>query len=464
MPRFTRVALVAVSFIALNALVATVVIPWAYSLPRQSETSVTAAFDPTQPLIPVRPLPALSVLDQLINAAPAQGSWEQTGVVSAASAPLLTGDRCTRADSPTPVAARSQSYALPGVQRSRADVEVRSYAAGLGAAATHALRDHVKTCVGLELSGADLGFATESFTIDNIAARASSARTLILRVGDLVGIITVHGPKLTDANLWGPAWYQTWAEIVTVDVCPGQNSTLADAARTPASKRYAGGWKHIETVALDPIRAAAADRAGHALVRNVAPPTTNILALPETALKPTKLLKLAIYPKTLPVKLPTGRPAEPVAPVFPDAPAVTATTTTSITRDPIGPGCGWILNGQVAPPFTDSNAASDSVAAQADALADLGQARSDWWVDRYRYTQAFTTFTAQAARWNAWVRSTEPTIAAGWWVAYDAATIAYAEQQVVYVEAYAAWSAGKAANPPEAPTLPVLPAMPRPAS
>ena len=368
----------------------------------------------------------------------------------------------------TPAAVRSLTYT--GAAEQTAVAEILAYPAGLGAQATADLLAAAQKCPKISVTTKDMGFATQSFTIEN-TANPPTAREVVFRAGDVVGIVAVKGGDLNTTPAWSKSWYATWAPVLTTVVCPDQASSLADASRSPSSPEYVGGWQHREVITLDEARQIAADTAGRILVHGGADSSTGVTKVPDAPLTDAGVPATLPtgYPSDVDVTLPADRPARPAVPQFPLMPTSIASAV-SVVPDLVGPGCGWKFTGEKEPAFDNTAAATAAQQSRQAAVKTLVKARAHWWMARYQYAVAYNQYAADVKKWNDWESAASAAIATAWWASYDKAELAYQEQAVAWTVQYAQWQAANAASgcttdcptPPAKPVEPVKPTLPRP--
>ena len=414
--------------------------------------------------------PAETVLNSLISKLPPVDGFTMQGKVNEQVVSSSLDERCaTPTATISPVYGRSVSYSasdkLAGVS-----MQVNAYPAGQGAKYTEELLGRVAKCTNVKVFNHNLGYATESFSIDDNGVTdgvGGEGRTTIFRVGDVVGVVSVRSVDKTLAETLSKTWYTNWGTILTTEVCPQQLSTTVDASRSVFDANYNNGWLHRETVTLDDARSLVSS----IIMQEKLPQTSFFLPATETqTLLPTQplntspLLEVVKYPDSLKPVFPENKPTVPAVPKFPEEPK-TFTTEPVITNDEVGPGCGWKFTGQVAPVSDSSKKKTNEITDVRIAAADkLMVSRSSLWSSRFQYGKDYKEYAAYAEIYNNWVKAANKAISKAWWDAYDQSLVAYQDSTIAYIEAYAKW---KIANPtciaPEN-TIPIVNPTPVPST
>lgn len=395
---------------------------------------------------------AETIIEELINKTPTVEGWTIQGGVNTTPVSTALDLTCaTPANTVSPAYSRNLSY-TNGNPSSGLSVQVNAYNAGQGAKATEEIIKKAENCSEVTISNKNLGYATESFTIEDKGSRDGSGgegKTVVFRVGDVVGVTAVRGADKTVVDALSKNWYANWGDILTTDICPQQLSTLADASRSPFNSEYKEGWLHRETVTLDDARSLVADIVGRiVLQQNISSGQTSVqdskALVPSEPLNTSPILEIVKHPETVKVTLPENKPLKPGVPVFPQAPS-TFTTEPIVLNDETGPGCGWAFTGQTSPVKDTSKEKENKILDARIAAADkLMEAKSLWWSDKYEYGKAYKVYASQAEVYNNWVKEANKAISKAWWEAYDQSLITYQDKVIAYIEEYTKW---KAANP-----------------
>lgn len=393
----------------------------------------------------------LKILNENI---PTLDGWTLQGVPTTSPLSYSVDLRCpVPASTVSPVYSMNSSYSYQGNPNTGMLIKLDAYSAGEGGKATEELIAKAEKCENIDLYNRNLGYAAESFGIDDNGAREVSGgegRTVVFRVGDVVGSVSIRGADKALVEQIAAQWYSRWPEILTVDICPQQLSTSTDALRAsfnPSSN--SSEWLHRETVSLDDSRALAASISGRILLISSIPllngtPEQSKAIVPEEPLNTSPLLELVKYPDSLNVTLPADKPNKPGVPAFPKPPEVLTTEPIKI-YDEVGPGCGWAFTGQVNPEKNETQEQENKILDARIAAADkLMEAKTLWWFQRYEYGQEYKTYSAFAEKYNTWIKEANKVISKAWWDAYTASLIGYQDRVVAYIEEYASW---KTANP-----------------
>lgn len=315
-----------------------------------------------------------------------------------------------------PAVALAQTYDANGT---RVQIITTAYTAGLGADAMTRQVGNAGTCAGPEnaasVSPITEGKAGTEAYLTSTARGATRAAVASSRRGDVITYaITAN---TTDAIALSKA-FDSSLEPRLRDVCRNQDSTSADASRTP--------WSTVEFT-------------GKLEERKVSIPTVKQPTLPPA--ETTRIVPIPADPVDLTEAFPLPTPAYPVWPEMPapmelptppEAPAAEARTEATFKaeiKDTDGPGCGWAFTAMPAPVFNDNAAQARALADSSRLVDELEAGAETWqgnvltyWRDFAAYSEAAKKYQEYSARVSevngAWEKI------AGQWQAYNDAVAA----------------------------------------
>ena len=384
------------------------------------------------------------ILTQLLADVVAPTGWEQISTDPTPVVPALY----TRCQNQIASPAITKSLALRKVNGGIL-VTLSAYPAGLGPQAFKQISSTASTCSGFWLTN-DVSLGTESIAVnDNGALNNSgpSGRTIWIRSGDVIGMVSIRGGgNLYLADKIISDWVQQWPNILSNQVCPDLNNTVADLTRSPLSNNYKGLTK-TEKVSLTDAQLSSLQSEEVDLVRNAAQVAkTSDLSVPSEAYPAPKVVSLIDYPTTVIPAFPEGKPANIsiVAPIFPTEPV--SPNVTGRFEDSVGPGCGWAFTGEAVPKTLSQEEIDKTNAELLKAQKALLQADEQYYVAKWRYGFLYSKYLSDTVLWNTWAVPANKAIVNALWLAYDSSIITYNTNEAVYTQQNATWLACVATN------------------
>jgi hypothetical protein len=349
--------------------------------------------------------PATGVLTDALNNPPA--GWSAQGDLQhLVTAPLPYS--CPQAGL-APSVSLARTYTSGG---SRFQVITLAYTAGIGAEAMDRQAANAYICAGPEtglslwsVNGPGAG-AKQSVTTRG-GVRAS---VLSFRRGDVITYVT-GSPNDPLQNL-AKAFDDGLARKLG-PVCSNQDSSAADATRSPWSAAGYKPYTEAATVAIADVPLPSTEPTtaptGPAPSPTVAPAPSPAATLERVSLPAPDLVDRTAEPMTRPsFPVAPAMPAPVTEPKAPTAPAAKATLTATVqvpASDTTGPGCGWAFTGMKPLAFDEAAALTarttvlDKTKAKLEADAKTWQARVlAYWSDYAAYKQQAAAYNAYAAR------------------------------------------------------------------
>lgn len=373
-------------------------------LPPATGTAPQAAADPNIATAAWKQSPATGALTDVLNNPPA--GWAKQGdLQQLVTAPLPYS---------CPQPALAPSVSLAGTFTAggaRFQVTILAYTAGLGAEAMQKQAGNAYTCAGPE-TGLSLwhvngpGSDAKQATTTRGGVRAS---VLSFRRGDVITYIT-GSPSDPLQNL--AAAFNDGLPRRLSPVCVNQDSTTADATRSPWSGAGYKQYTEEARVAIADVPLPSTEPAAPA-----ASPTGPAIS-PAPAPSPTATLERVTLPAPDLVDrtvTPMARPSHPVAPAMPapvaeptapEAPAAKATLEKSVqvpANDTRGPGCGWAFTGMKALAFDDAATTQARTALLAETKAKLEADAKAWQASVLTYWTDYASYKKAAEAYNTYV-------------------------------------------------------------
>ncbi len=309
---------------------------------------------------------------------------------------------CGRPTTTDAAVAASRAFTF---SKSQVMVTVAAYAAGHGAVALDGWSTLLTDCAGTtgrvgRYSVATPGTAGLVAWLRRGPDAAVPAAMLLWRRGDVLVSVTVASERPGGLAALG-AEVDTAVLAVLAGRCADIDSTLADAARSPYVDRAAFLGRTVPiTIAVPPSAPPVPPPGVAPLPGAYSPGPLPSVSYPARPLEP-------VWPLDLPV--PVASPFAPVAPL----PQPGATTVPSRVADPVGPGCGWVFTGQVAPPFDQAASALDAEARAQQAQAELVAQQTRWQAETVSYWSEVPVYEEQAALFVAYADSVRA-VASAW--------------------------------------------------
>lgn len=305
-----------------------------------------------------------------------------------------------------PTASLARSFTSSGA---RFQVMVLAYTAGLGAEAMERQVANAAVCsgpdAGLYLVGLD-GPGSEAQQATVTRGQASTS-VVSFRRGDVITYVTgTPGEPLQRLA-------QTFDDGLRArlqGVCLNQESTTADASRSP----WGSGYKPFTATIKATIADVPLPRAAQASPTPAPSPATSTPSAPAPARVPIPSPDLVERTAT-----PMDRPPFPVSPEMPapvaqpeapQAPAARAATEASLqvpAADTDGPGCGWSFTGMLPLVFDDVAATTKRTGQLATARARLDAGAKAWQASVLAYWRDYALYQKEAGTYNAYVEQVD---------------------------------------------------------
>jgi hypothetical protein len=350
--------------------------------------------------------PATRVLADALNNPPA--GWAKQGDLQRlVTAPLPYS--CPQAGL-APSVSLARTYTSGS---SRFQVITLAYTAGIGAEAMGRQVSNAYVCAGTETGLGIWGVNGPGSDAKQATTTRGGVRASVLsfRRGDVITYVTgAPGDPLQSLA-------QAFDDGLTrklAPVCANQNSTAADATRSPWS---AAGYKQYTQQATAAI-------AEVPLPSTEPTPTASPTASPAPTPSPTPTIEDVSLPAPDLVDhsaAPMSQPAFPVAPAMPSpvakpsapaAPAAKATLSATLqvpASDPTGPGCGWSFTGMKALTFDEAAAAKARTELLDQAKTKLEADAKAWQASVLTYWTQYADYKKQAAAYNAYAAKVDET-------------------------------------------------------
>lgn len=371
--------------------------PAVAATPSPGPTARTAAWTET---------PADQVLSATLSDPPE--GWTRTGDLGrGAGAPAPYS--CP-ADGTTPASSLSAAYTVDGAP---VTVTAQAFTAGQGAVVQDTLAAAADRCAG-GAAQQDLGSDGPGQNPRRATVSRSGVDSAVVswRRGDV--LIFLSGTPAQDLARYARD-LDGVLEPRLGPVCTAQDSTAADATRSP----YRPGYRPYTVSSTVRVPAPSTPQPSTGGNRSVpGPDLIDRSAVPAT-------------PRDYPVWPPMPAPVtEPVPPAEPPAAPPTSKDVQVPAADPTGPGCGWAFTGMKAPATDAAVISSARTRAEDAGRAQLQDATRAWQADVTQYWADYTAYEKAVPAYLAY-RDTVDTVNAAWavidgqWAQYRAEFAGY---------------------------------------
>jgi hypothetical protein len=390
------------------------------------------------------PVEADSLANQLIAALPSSAllNWNSVSL-NGSSASSVYDSSCPSQSPVYPVISKSKGWRKDSLINQKGNqagflLQVSVYSAGMGATAMDFLKTQAQGCNGTYMVSPAFSTPIGIESIDIQSYNTPKAETVFFREGDIVGMATLRGSGIK-LESFVRGWQSQWDPILG-SKCLDINSTIDDSTRSPLSGNYKGRSK-IKNIRLDNEASLAASATAQILIAENNTPSTDpknslFNSIPKNEGSLPVVLDAPVVPTNLSVTLDLVPATPGVAPTFPLAPDNSQTVLIP-QPDPAGPGCGWVLTGEIAPIFK-----SDVVAQkQADQLlTKLLIDTSSWIYSKWQYSVDIKTWLAVESTYNDWTKASNERIALAEWSQYDSLKTQYDLDFAKYNSLYNDWA------------------------
>ncbi|MBG0738719.1 hypothetical protein IV500_04710 [Paeniglutamicibacter antarcticus] len=395
-------------------------------LPPAAAPARQAPADPKFSVADWKQSPATMTLTDVLNNPPA--GWAKQGELQQlVTAPLPYS--C-----PQPGLAPSVSLARTFTSgSSRLQVITLAYTAGIGAEAMSRQASNAYVCAGSE-TGLTLGGVNGPGTDAKLATTSRGgvrASVLSFRRGDVITYVT--GSPADPLQTLAKAFDDGLTRRLS-PVCVDQESTTADATRSPWSSAGYSQYSQEATVAIAEVPLPSTEPT-NALSTPATSPAPDPTPSPAATLERVPLPAPDLVDRTV---TPMNRPsfpvapdmpapvAEPTPPTAPAAKAILSATEQVPTNDAQGPGCGWAFTGMKPLEFDEADATKTRTALLAGTKAKLEADAKTWQDSVLTYWTGYAAYKKQAAAYNAYADQVAQvnkawTVIGNSWASYNAA-------------------------------------------